>query len=99
LRDEWGFDGVVYSDWFGTHTAAESLEASLDLEMPGPTRYRGDALLEAVRDGRTSEARVDESVRRLLQLMDWTHAGQHDGTETTDDSPATREVIRRAAIS
>ena len=38
LRDEWGFDGVVFSDWYGTHSAAASLEASLDLEMPGPAR-------------------------------------------------------------
>jgi len=99
LRDEWGFDGVVISDWFGTHTAAESLEASLDLEMPGPPRERGDALLAAVRDGRTTEARVDESVRRLLQLGRWTGAGEHDQPEHTDDSPETRAVIRRAAIA
>ena len=36
LRGEWGFDGVVISDWFGTHSAVESLRAGLDLEMPGP---------------------------------------------------------------
>ena len=99
LRDEWGFDGVVISDWFGTHTAAESLEASLDLEMPGPPRERGDALLAAVRDGRTTEARVDESVRRLLRLADWSGAGDGDGSERTDDSPETRAIIRRAAIA
>ena len=50
LRDEWGFGGVVVSDWFGTHSAAASLEAGLDLEMPGPPRCRGEALLDAVRD-------------------------------------------------
>ncbi|MDO8392017.1 MAG: glycoside hydrolase family 3 C-terminal domain-containing protein [Actinomycetota bacterium] len=99
LRDEWGFDGAVISDWFGTHTAAESLEASLDLEMPGPPRERGDALLAAVREGRTTEARVDESVRRLLQLAQFTGAGEHDRPEHTDDSPATRATIRRAAIA
>ena len=44
LRDDWGFDGVVFSDWYGTHSAAQSLEASLDLEMPGPARLRGDAV-------------------------------------------------------
>ena len=38
LRDEWGFDGVVISDWFGTHSARRSLLAGLDLEMPGPPR-------------------------------------------------------------
>ena len=99
LRDEWGFVGAVISDWFGTHTAAESLEASLDLEMPGPPRARGAALLAAVREGATTEARVDESVRRLLALMNWAGVGEGDGSETTDDSPATRSVIRRAAIA
>lgn len=99
LRDEWGFAGVVISDWFGTHTAAESLEASLDLEMPGPPRARGAALLQAVRDGATTEARVDESVLRLLALMNWAGVGDGDGAETTDDSPQTRATIRRAAIA
>ena len=47
LRDEWGFDGVVISDWFGTHSAAPSLWPALDLEMPGPARQRGDKLLAA----------------------------------------------------
>ncbi len=99
LRDEWGFDGVVFSDWFGTHSAAESLEAGLDLEMPGPARERGNALLRAVKDGITTEARVDESVLRLLRLFERSGVGQIDQDEHTDDSPATRDVIRRAAIA
>jgi beta-glucosidase len=99
LRDEWGFDGVVFSDWYGTHSAALSMEASLDLEMPGPPRERGDALLAAVRAGATSEARVDEAVRRVLHLFDWAGVGDTGMDEVTDDAPATREVIRRAAIA
>jgi len=99
LRDEWGFDGVVFSDWYGTHSAAASLEAGLDLEMPGPARERGDALLAAVRAGEVGEARVDESVRRLLELFVWTGVGEIDTAEGTDDSDRTRDVIRRAAIA
>jgi len=99
LRDEWGFDGAVISDWFGTHTAGESLEASLDLEMPGPPRERGDKLLAAVQNGETTEARVDESVRRLLQLFNWSSVGEVDSAEYTADSDATRDVIRRAATA
>jgi beta-glucosidase len=99
LRDEWGFDGVVFSDWYGTHSAALSMEASLDLEMPGPPRERGDALLAAVRAGATSEARVDEAVRRVLHLFDWAGVGDTGMDEVNDDAPATREVIRRAAIA
>jgi beta-glucosidase len=99
LRDEWGFDGVVFSDWFGTHSAAAALEAGLDLEMPGPPRERGAALVAAVRSGEVGEHRVDESVRRLLALFEWAGVGESTGDETTDDAPATREVIRRAAIA
>jgi len=98
LRDEWGFDGVVFSDWYGTHSAALSMEASLDLEMPGPPRERGDALLRAVLAGETTVARVDEAVRRMLHLFDWAGVGETGTDEVTDDAPETRDVIRRAAI-
>ncbi|MCE9620790.1 MAG: glycoside hydrolase family 3 C-terminal domain-containing protein [Actinomycetia bacterium] len=100
LRDELGFDGVVISDWYGTHSAAQSLEAGLDLEMPGPPRERGSALLAAVHAGAVSEARVDESVRRLLALFEWLGLDEAPATaEVTDDSAATRALIRRASIA
>ena len=47
LRDEWRFDGVVVSDYFGTHSA-EALEAGLDLEMPGPPQWLGKHVLNAL---------------------------------------------------
>jgi len=100
LRDEFGFDGVVVSDWYGTHSAAQSLEAGLDLEMPGPPRERGSALLAAVRSGEVSEDRVDQSVRRLLALIDWLQIGDEgDRPERTDDSPTVRALIRRASVA
>ena len=67
LNSEWGFDGVVVSDW----TAVRSLDAaraSQDLAMPGPDGPWGDALVEAVRAGEVPEAAVDRKVRRLLLL-------------------------------
>ena len=69
LRDEWGFDGVVISDWFATHTTTEALAAGLDVEMPGPARYRGQAAVEAVREGLLPEKTVDRSVERVLRLI------------------------------
>lgn len=67
LNSEWGFDGVVVSDW----TAVRSLEAaraSQDLVMPGPEGPWGAALVQAVRDGRVPEEAVDRKVRRILHL-------------------------------
>ena len=69
LRDEWGFDGVVMSDWFGTHSTAPAAVAGLDLEMPGPPAWLGPSLAAAVRDGTVDEPVVDRQVRHLLRLM------------------------------
>ncbi|OZJ06655.1 hypothetical protein BZG36_00279 [Bifiguratus adelaidae] len=69
LREEWGFDGLVMSDWTGVYSTADAINNTLDLEMPGPSRWRADKLLKAVKDGQVSEETITESVRRLLQLF------------------------------
>ena len=99
LRDEWGFDGVVMSDWFGLHSTVAGVVAGVDLEMPGPTIHRGDKLLAAVQSSEVDESLVDEAVARLLALADWTGAGSSDGSETTADDPRTTDVLREAAIA
>jgi beta-glucosidase len=68
VKAEWQFDGVVMSDWFGTHSTAGSAVAGLDLEMPSPARYFGPALAEAVRKGEIDESRLNDAVRRFLRL-------------------------------
>jgi len=68
LRGEWGFDGVVISDWFGCHSTVEALRAGLDLEMPGPPRVRGAALRDAVDAGAIDARELEPSVERLLAL-------------------------------
>ena len=97
LRGEWGFDGAVVSDWFGTHSAAASLLAGLDIEMPGPPRERGARLLAAVEAGEVSEDDLDVAVARLLALGAWTGAGTAGTAEVTADDAETRAVIRRGA--
>ena len=69
LRDEWGFDGLVMSDWFGTHSTVAAANAGLDLEMPGPPQYFGEKLAAAVRAGEVAEATLDEKVHRVLALI------------------------------
>jgi len=68
LEEEWGFDGVVMSDWTATRSTEAAGRAALDLAMPGPRSPWGDALVAAVRDGRVPEAAIDEKVRRILRL-------------------------------
>ncbi|HEU4396800.1 MAG TPA: glycoside hydrolase family 3 C-terminal domain-containing protein [Actinomycetota bacterium] len=68
LKDEWGFDGVVMSDWYAARSTEPAARAGLDLVMPGPSGPWGDRLVAAVRDGRVPEAVIDDKVLRLLRL-------------------------------
>ncbi len=68
LKDEWGFDGAVISDWAATRTAAPAANAGLDLVMPGPDGPWGTALIEAVHRGEVDEAVIDDKVVRLMRL-------------------------------
>ncbi|GAB7326927.1 hypothetical protein MBLNU13_g10889t1 [Cladosporium sp. NU13] len=72
LRDEWKYDGCVMSDWYGSHSGAETLIAGLDLEMPGPSAHRGEKLVQAVRAGIVSHEDLDRSVHSVLQMVDRT---------------------------
>ena len=101
LRGEWGFDGLVMSDWFGTHSTAPAARAGLDLEMPGPSAWLGPTLAAAVRQGLVDESVVDGQVRHLLRLMG--RVGLLDGTapapadEREEDDPGRRAVARQVA--
>ena len=98
LRDEWGFDGIVMSDWFGSHTTAATVNAGLDLEMPGPTRDRGEKLVAAGKAGEGSAATVRASAHRILKLIDRLRAFANPATgeEQAIDRPEHRALIRRA---
>ncbi|KAJ6150557.1 hypothetical protein N7471_001756 [Penicillium samsonianum] len=71
LRNDWGFDGVIMSDWGGTNSLAESLLAGLDLEMPGPAAHRGAGLLALLQRAPSEEIlkAIDASCSRVLQLL------------------------------
>ncbi|MFI0832524.1 glycoside hydrolase family 3 C-terminal domain-containing protein [Streptomyces sp. NPDC021140] len=71
LKSEWGFDGVVVSDWGAVRGTVDTARAGLDLAMPGPDGPWGEALARAVADGDVPEAAVDDKARRLLRLAAW----------------------------
>ncbi len=98
LRDEWGFDGLVMSDWFATHSTAPAVNAGLDLEMPGPALFRGEKLLEAVENGSASREAVRASAERLLRWFERIGAFENPdpAKEQAVDKPEHRSLIRRA---
>ena len=98
LKEEWGFDGVVVSDWLATRSTEASANAGLDLVMPGPGGPWEDALVAAVREGRVAEELIDDKVLRILRLAE--RVGALDGRGSDVDTaagPGTREVIRELA--
>jgi beta-glucosidase len=68
LRDEWGFDGILVSDWTGARDTVRAALGGLDIAMPGPVTVYGEHLVGAVRDGRVPEESVDGMARRVLRL-------------------------------
>lgn len=103
LSTEWGFDGVVVSDWTGVRSVAAA-NAYQDLEMPGPVGHWGPKLLAAVADGRVSRGAITEKVVRILRLA--ARVGSLDGVSpAVTDLPApidaaavAREVAVRGAV-
>ncbi|MCB8984111.1 MAG: glycoside hydrolase family 3 C-terminal domain-containing protein [Ardenticatenaceae bacterium] len=98
LKGEWGYDGLVISDWYGSYT--ENVAAGgLDLEMPGPARWHDDRVRRAVENGELDEALVDDKVRRLLRTL--FRVGAFDQPELQPersvDRPEDRQLARTAA--
>lgn len=95
LRDDWGFDGIVISDWSGVWDRVKSIEAGLDLQMP----YCGDdyikAVIEAVENGSLDEEVLDETVRRILKIANKAVAGR--SVPVSCDYEAHHVLARRAA--
>lgn len=100
LRDTWGFEGFVVTDWHALADTAAAIVAGLDLEMPGPGRAYGPALATAVRDGRVDEADVDTAVTRLLAVLDRIGALDDEPAEPrVDGRPAHRAVARETVAA
>ncbi|KAJ7046512.1 glycoside hydrolase family 3 protein [Mycena alexandri] len=103
LRDEWKFTGLVMSDWYGTYGVDAALNAGLDLEMPGPPRWRTPMLVNhCLTAQKLSLSSLNERVANLLTFVQ-KQANENpevvygDGIERTRDSPEAREFCRQLA--
>lgn len=97
LRGEWGWNGCVMSDWWGTYSTSESVNAGLDLEMPGVTKWRGQMLVQAIGVGKVKQTVLDERARNVLNLVNrCAKAGIPDhAEEKTVDTPETAAFLRK----
>jgi beta-glucosidase len=91
LKDEWGFDGIVVSDWLAAHDTEATARGGLDIVMPAASSPWGDRLVAAVRGGAVAEEMIDAKVRRLLHLA--ARVGALEGFE-----PAVAAADRPAPI-
>ena len=100
LNSDWGFDGVVVSDWTGVRST-NSANFSQDLEMPGPNGFWGPKLLAAVQAGEVSEESIDRKVLRILTLA--ARVGALEGFDAVQADPVTVEdgvaFVREAAVA
>jgi len=96
LRDEWGFDGLVMSDWGGTNDRVAGVRAGLDLEMPGSRGAFDEEVLAAVRSGELDEADVDRCAVRVVELA---QRGQQPGERPPADVDGHHALARRAAAA
>ncbi|GAA6003128.1 hypothetical protein JCM10207_001762 [Rhodosporidiobolus poonsookiae] len=101
LRGEWGWEGMIMSDWKGVYSTAPSIQAGLDLEMPGKPVMRGATVSRALGAGTLTLADVDDRVRNILGVVN--HAIEsgipfYQG-ESAVDTPEVRSLLREAAIN
>lgn len=94
LREEWGYNGLVMSDWGGLNSTIGSLKATTDLEMPGPPLRYGGALVNAVRNKEVSETDdIDPAVQRVLNLLERAGLLSDDVSKVSNGEEIAAEII------
>ena len=96
LREQWGFDGFVVTDWGAMNDRIEGFKAGCDLNMPGGSDYMEKDVLNAVKSGALAESDIDESVKRILKLV--FKAQETLSKNFTADYKAHHLVAKEAAI-
>ena len=101
LKDEWGFDGYVVSDWGAALETEENAKGGLDLEMPGPGNVWGDQLFAAVSEGKVEEELIDDKVRRILNIANFSKRFENptNKPEQSNNSEKHRKLLKEAAAS
>lgn len=94
LRNEWGFEGYVVSDWGAVNERVKGLKAGLDLEMPGGNTCTDEEIVAAVKNGTLDEAILDQAVERILHII-FKYADNRQ--EGKFDKEADHEMSRKIA--
>lgn len=95
LRKDWGFDGTVMTDWGALNDRIKSIQAGLELEMPGSGGVNDRKLVEAVRSGKLDESILDEACRRILTLVD--KAARNIRPDASYNKDSHHQLARRIA--
>jgi len=99
LKREWGFDGVLMSDWESTYDTLGAANGGLDLEMPSGKYFNREALLPLIRSGKVSQATIDDKVRRILRTavrFGWLDREQRDDTIALYNVPGRQAALQTA---
>jgi len=99
LKEQWGFDGLVMSDWYGTYSERVPF-GGLDLEMPGAARWMGvEIARKAMAEGNLTVEELNDKVRRILHIIERAGAFEHPDPveERSENAPDHRRIIREAA--
>tara|TARA_X000001036_G_scaffold310855_1_gene289572 strand:- start:1002 stop:3428 length:2427 start_codon:yes stop_codon:yes gene_type:complete len=99
LKDEWGFDGYVVSDWGAALETEKNARGGLDLEMPGPGNVWGEQLYAAVSEGKIEEELINDKVRRILNIANFSKRFENptNKPEESNDSADHRKLLKKAA--
>ena len=97
LRDEWGFKGLVMTDWFGGDNGAEQIAAGNDMLQPG-TEKQYNQIMDAIKDGSLTEAQLDVCVRRVLELVKRSPKVKGYAYSNKPDLKAHAAVTRQSAL-
>lgn len=98
LRDEWGFDGMVVTDWGALNDRIEGFKAGCDLNMPGGSEFMKKATIDAVKSGKLDESGIDKSVKRILKLVQKSANHQKQDFSADEHNELARIIAEQGAV-